>query len=219
MARRNPLALALAAVLAPVGAAALPAYEPGVAYIYDNGRVEQVRRVEGRTVTWAARSGRTYSRSVNPVAPILSWSFRGESGVRRVVGDPDGLWPLQPGKQVRFRTVNDLRDEKGRRRRSVHLWTCMVLAKDVADTPAGRFETVPIQCDRFSAGTMRVLERITWRFSDEVGHYVAREARDMRDGDAEVYRLHAVLPAWEANRLRVEAVATEASRTPRPAPR
>ena len=115
MARRNPLALALAAVLAPVGAAALPAYEPGVAYIYDNGRVEQVRRVEGRTVTWAARSGRTYSRSVNPVAPILSWSFRGESGVRRVVGDPDGLWPLQPGKQVRFRTVNDLRDEKGRR--------------------------------------------------------------------------------------------------------
>lgn len=198
----------------PAAAAPLPRYEPGVAYIYDNGRVEQVRAVKGRTVTWAARSGRTYDRALNPVTPILSWSFRGESGVRRVVGEPDRLWPLRPGSAVRFRTVNDVRDAQGRNRRSVHLWTCAVLAPEQTDTPAGRFLTKPVQCDRYSPGTMRVLERITWFYADEIGHYVARDARDMRDGDAEIYRLHAVLPAWEANPRRIEAVAREARPTP-----
>jgi hypothetical protein len=211
---RGVICMLVALMGTPAIASPLPRYEPGVAFIYDNGRVEQVRDVKGQTVTWAARSGRTYSRSVNPVTPILSWSFRGETGSRRVLGDPDRLWPLRPGATTRFRSVNDLKDARGRNRRSVHLWTCTVLPRQTAETPAGRFEVTPIQCDRFSSGTMRILERITWSHSEEIGHYVVREVRDMRDGDGEVIRLHAVLPAWEANPVRVEALAREARAAP-----
>jgi hypothetical protein len=46
----------------------------------------------------------------------------------------------------------------------------------------------------------------------DVGHYVQREARDMRDGTSETYRLYATLPAWEANPIRVEAVAARATK-------
>jgi hypothetical protein len=89
------LALGAGASLRAQSPSALPQYEPGVAYVFDNGRVEQVSAVRGDRVVWAARSGRTYERSANPVVPILTWSFRGQEGERRIIGAPDKLWPLR----------------------------------------------------------------------------------------------------------------------------
>lgn len=180
--------------------------------MFDNGRVEKVARIEKDNVVWAARSGRTYTRSINPIVPILSWSFRGESGIRKVIGAPDKLWPLKPGASVQFRTLNESKSEKGKTQKSVHLWTCRVRAAENIKIPAGMFRAYPISCDRFSANTMKVIERLTWHYSEEIGHYVRREARDLRDGVAEVYHLHTVLPAWEANPVRVEAVARAAEK-------
>lgn len=203
---------------APGHAAPLPTYEPGVAFIYDTGRVEQVAAVSGDTVTWAARSGRRYTRAVNPVTPILAWSFRGESGSRRIVGRPDALWPLAAGRTARFRTLNETRSDKtGKIRRSVHLWRCAVRAAEPVTTPAGTFEAFPIICDRYSPNTMRVLERLTWRYAPEVGHHVQREARDMRTGEADLHSLAVALPAWEANRARIETLARQAERANRKA--
>ncbi len=211
-----PLALAAALTLgpaAPAGAnpAALPRYEAGQTFVFDNGRVERVHAVSGSRITWAARSGRTYERSVNPIVPILNWSFRGQQGARTVQGDPDRLWPLRPGASAQFRTVNVTRDERGRQRRSMHLWTCRVRPAETVALRVGAVQAVPIVCDRYSPSTMRVLERITWHWSDEIGHYVRREARDMRDGVTEVLTLHTTLSPREANPLRIEAVARAAA--------
>jgi hypothetical protein len=208
-------ALCALLVLAPSAAVAdldaLPGYAPGEVFIFDNGRVEAVRAVEGERVTWAARSGRTYVRSSNPIVPILEWRYRGQVGERRVIGDPSTLWPLRQGGRVQFRTVNIATDEAtGAARRSLHLWRCSVGAMERVATPAGDFDAFPLRCDRFSPSSMRVLERIVWHHSPEVGHYVRREARDMRTGEAETISLFAQLAPREANPLRIEAIAQRA---------
>jgi len=155
---------------ARAGSQDLPRYEVGQAFIFDNGRVEQVHAVSGEEVVWAARSGRTYARSANPVVPILEWTFRGQSGRREVRGDPHRLWPLRSGASVQFQTVNQTIEEDGRTRRSLHLWQCRVQRAQTITLRTGPMATLPIQCDRFSVGTMRVLERITWWYAEEVGH-------------------------------------------------
>ncbi len=199
-------------VLAATGQVhALPAYVPGEVFIYDNGRVEEVRAVSGGQVTWAARSGRTYIRSANPVVPILEWSYRGQEGERRVIGNPDSLWPLRPGANVQFRTVNIARtEETGTERRSLHLWRCAIGRLERVATPAGAFDAFALRCDRFSPASMRVLERIIWHYAPEVGHYVRREVRDMRTGETETIHLYAQLHPREANPLRIETVAQQA---------
>ncbi len=189
-------------------AAPLPVYEVGQAFIFDNGRVERVRSVNDDAVVWATRSGRTYLRATNPVVPILEWSYRGQTGQRTVLGEPDRLWPLQPGRSVQFRTVNVTLEENQRRpTRSLHLWSCSVRRAEMVNVPAGRFSAHPIVCDRFSANSMRVLERLTWHYASEVGHYIQREARNMTNGQSEIYRLSAALPPHAANDLRVESLA------------
>lgn len=195
-------------------AAPLPRYEPGQAFIFDNGRVEQVAEVTPTRVMWRARSGRKYIRAANPVVPILEWSFRGQSGTRNIVGDPDKLWPLAAGKRVQFRTVNVATERDRQLRRSVHLWTCTVQRQQRLRVPAGVFLVYPIQCDRFSPNSMRVLERLTWHYAPEVDHYVRREARDMNDGTSDTYSLFAAIPPREANATRIEVLATQAQGRP-----
>ena len=77
--------------------------------------------------------------------------------------------------------------------------------------PAGTFAAYPIVCDRFSANSMRVVERLTWHYSPEIGHYVRREARNMGDGVRETNALYAALPPHAANALRIEALARQAT--------
>lgn len=210
MIRALTLSVALALTPALAQANELPVYQAGQAFIFDNGRVERVEEVTDDRVVWAARTGRTYVRDANPIVPILEWSYRGQEGSRRINGDPDRLWPLQAGRSVQFRAVNETRDREDNLRRSVHLWTCTVRAQETVLVPAGRFAAYPLVCDRFSAGTMRVIERLTWHFSAEVGHYVRREARNMRDGTRETYALYAALPPHASNPVRIEALARQA---------
>lgn len=206
------VATALLGATAAAATPPLPRYEVGQAFIYDNGRVEQVRKVDGERITWSARSGRDYVRSANPIVPILEWSFRGQTGARTVLGEPERLWPLAAGRRVQFRTVNYTRDTQRRTRRSIHLWTCTVRAAAPLSVPAGTFLAYPIQCDRFSPNSMRVLERLTWYYSPEVEHYIRRDARDMSNGTSESYRLFTALPPRDANAVRIEALVRAARR-------
>ncbi|MBK8543607.1 MAG: hypothetical protein IPL62_08550 [Caulobacteraceae bacterium] len=57
---------------------------------------------------------------------------------------------------------------------------------------------------------MRIVERLTWHYAPDVGHYIRREARDMLDGVGEIYSLYAALPPRAANPARVETLAREA---------
>lgn len=206
-------ALSLAAMLTAATAAQaneLPVYEEGQAFIFDNGRVERVESVDGDRITWAARSGRTYVRNANPVVPILEWSYRGQAGSRRIVGDTQALWPLEAGGSVQFRAINETRDEDNHVHRTVHMWTCTVHDMHAVLTPAGSFNAYPIVCDRYSASSMRVVERVTWQYAPDVGHYVQRESRNMRDGDRDVFSLYAALSPDDANPTRIETLAQQA---------
>lgn len=58
---------------------------------------------------------------------------------------------------------------------------------------------------------MRVVERLTWHYAPEIGHYVRREARNMGDGSRETFALYAALPPHAANSLRIETLARQAT--------
>lgn len=211
------LALALIAAIAPTtNATEIPSYVAGQTFIYDNGRVERVDSVSGSRVVWAARTGRTYVRDANIVVPILEWTYRGQRGRRIISGDPEALWPLRPGARVQFSAINFTQDSRDRTRRSLHLWTCTVRGAQRVEVPAGVFDAFPIVCDRYSANSMRVVERLTWYYAPDVGHYIRREARDMLDGVGEVYSLYAQLPPRAANPTRIETLAREAIEQRRP---
>ena len=191
-------------------AAEMPRYVPGQAFIYDNGRVERVHDVANERVVWAARTGRTYVRDANIIVPILEWTYRGQRGRRVISGQPSNLWPLRAGARTQFSAINFTLDTRERTRRSLHLWTCNVRAIQRIEVPAGAFDAFPIVCDRYSPNSMRIVERLTWHFAPDVGHYIRREARDMLDGVGEVYSLYAALPPRAANPVRIEALAREA---------
>ena len=184
--------------------AGLPGYRPGDTFIFDNRRVERVGRIDGEHVVWRTRSGREYVRHRNFIVPILEWQVRDRIGKRQVFGRPDKLWPLKEGKRVRFRVVTETEDLDGSgRRRTVNLWACKVGDRQMTDTDAGPFETFPVQCERFSHNSMRLIQRHTWHYAPTVGHYVRRETVSFFTGARKEFDLAVMLPAHLANDRRI----------------
>ncbi|HEX8667192.1 MAG TPA: hypothetical protein VF727_02330 [Allosphingosinicella sp.] len=206
--------VAAAATAAP--ASPLPDYRPGDAFVFSDGRVERVRRVEGDRVTWSGLGSRTYARSRNPVVPVLAWSLSGAEGERQVSAGAERLWPLRPGSSARFRVVTQIRQGKGSRR-SVAFWKCGVGRETQTAVPAGTFRALPIRCERYSSSSMRLAERIEWDWSPEVGHYVRRRSTLYSNGSIRELTLFAALPAGSATlpRLRALSVAAKSSLQPR----
>lgn len=185
-----------------------PTYEPGTAFIYSRGRVETVVENREEEVVWATRRGREYVRNKNIVLPITHWTIDDRVGERRFYGENDAFWPPEPGARTRFRVVTDV-DRDGEISRSVQYWNCQVREAEPVALPNGEFDALPIQCERFSANTMNFLERRTWWWSEEIGHYVQREYTDLRDAETSRIRLCAVLPPRQASEARIEALAEE----------
>jgi hypothetical protein len=159
--------------------AALPSYQAGSWFLFDDGQLERVREAAGDTVTWSQGGGSTELRYRNPVLPRLAWNQPGSRGKASLTAPADALWPLEPGSSVRFverRSVVDKED--GTSRRVERQWRCTV-AKPVRLAPrVGRFDTFPIDCTRNSSSrAMRPLESHRWYFAPAVGHYVRHEHR------------------------------------------
>lgn len=213
---RLTLARALLLGLAPAPALAwLPSYQPGDSYVWDDGRVERVVRVEGERIHWGGLGSGTYVRHRNIVVPILQWSTRGEEGRRRIHGDPDRLWPLDRPRSVRFRVVTESRSRPDRPWvRSTALWRCETGRPAWVDVPAGRFEAVPIRCDRYSATTMRPIERISLDYAPELGHPVRRSLTSYGKATTRTTLLAATLHGPKATPERLRALARKARRTP-----
>jgi hypothetical protein len=188
----------------------LPQYEPADTFIYDNGRVEQLVSTSGDELTWSAFEGREYVRDRNFVVPLLKWKTGDSSGTRQVSLDARSLWPLQPGKTVRFRVLTDstvqVKEGQTRRRRRAELWTCRVLPAASITVPAGTFEAFEIKCEQFSSNTMRVISEERWYYSEEVGHYVSRSWVDLLSGRRGGYSLVARLHGIEANPRRIRSI-------------
>ncbi len=203
--------LAAAAAAATLAAAPLPAYAPGDAFVYSDGRVERVLSVAGDTIEWGGLGASHYRRNVNPVAPILAWRFNGGEG-RRIVGrGAESLWPLLPGRSARFSVVSRI-DRGGHVRRSVALWSCRVGRPGRVEVAAGAFDTLPIQCERYSPGTMRLAERVVWDWSPDLAHYVRRTVTLYANGSTSRIGLVAALSGETATLPRLAALSRQARR-------
>jgi len=202
------IALAVSITTAP--AAALPQYEIGDSFIYDNGRVEQLVSTSANALTWSAFEGRQYVRDRNFVLPLLKWETVESRGTPEVSPEAAALWPLEPGKTVRFRVVTDVtravKEGVDRRRRRAELWTCRVLPPASITVPAGTFEALEIRCEEFSSTTMRLVSEERWYYSEEVGHYVSRRWTELSTGRRGGYSLVAKLQGIEANPRRIRNI-------------
>lgn len=182
--------------------------EPGTVFIFSQGRVERFLRSEGDVRVWATRAGREYVRAANPAIPILSWQVGEQSGSRRVMGKADSIWPPAAGRKARFRVLTRI-EENGVKRRVAELWRCEVREQQSIHIPAGRFDSLPIECVRFSTGSMRPLQRRTWWWAPEIGHYVRREFANMRTGETLAVTLCAALPAYRATPARIQQLVAD----------
>lgn len=74
----------------------------------------------------------------------------------------------------------------------------------------GTYQTIPFSCDRYSATTMRLIERLEWDYAPALNHYVQRSAVDYYRGTRTTIKLVAALSGPSANRRRLAAIAREA---------
>ena len=197
-------------LIAATSATSLPQYEMGDTFIYDNGRVEQLAATSDNRLTWSAFEGRQYVRDRNFVVPLLQWDTAESRGTREVSAEATALWPLLPGKTVRFRVITEVmrtaKDGVERRRRRAELWTCRVLPPAAITVPAGTFEALEILCEEFSSTTMRLLSEEHWFYSEDVGHYVARRWTELSTGRHGGYSLVTKLRGIEANPRRIRSI-------------
>lgn len=193
-----------AALATAMPATPLPRYEVNDAFVYTDGRVERVRSVKGAKVVWSGLNNQRYTRSRNFIVPVLKWRAGRGSGERRIVGNHDKLWPLDGSKRARFRAIAETKlKAQSRPRRAMTFWTCGSDDMRESTVPAGTFHVVPVRCERYSATTMRLIERIEWEFAPDVGHYVKRSDTDYLRGTKRNISLYAALkgPAAEKRRL------------------
>lgn len=151
----------------------LPAYQTGTTFIYSNGDVERVSRVEGVTVRWVRQDGTIYSAPRNFLLPWSFWSSDYERGKTAVSEAPNALWPLREGAAVTFsaKVVVQNKDDLDATVQGVDRWRCRNDGERETTVPAGTFETVVFVCSRQTNPGSRELVR-TWYYAKNVRHYV-----------------------------------------------
>ncbi len=191
----------------------LPQYQPGDAFVFSDGRVEQVVAVDGERVTWSGLTGSDYVRDRNFVVPVLEWRSGRGVGQRSFTGVPDRLWQDPGPNSERFRVIarTRVRADAGWRR-AVTLWTCRRMRPRSVQLELGEVPTIPFACDRYSATTMRLIERLEWDYSPDIGHYVSRSAVNYQRGTRRTITLVATLTGPAANRRRLAAISRAARR-------
>ena len=192
--------------------AEMPNYAVGDAFVFSDGRVEQVVAIDGDIVTWRGLQGGTYQRHRNFVTPPSSW--RMDQGEGRRIPSPRAaeIWPLKPGKSVRFTVINETRLSAQKAwERNMSLWTCGVGPRHDTRTPAGVFEVQTISCELYSPVNMRLLERVAWDYAPDVGHYVRRSNVDYLAARSFSIVLTSALHGRAATRERLAALAAQAT--------
>lgn len=204
------VAMATAGAALPAGSP-LPRYNVGDAFVYSDGRVERVKAIRGNRIIWTGLNNMSYTRSRNFYAPILNWRFGKGTGRREIVGDADALWPLAKPKTVRFRAIAYTKPKPmSGVRRAMTMWSCSSKKPQTTPTKLGAFATIPIVCERYSATTMRLIERIEWNYSPDLRHYVRRSSVDYYRGTRSTILLTAALTGPAANPRRLAALSRAA---------
>lgn len=207
-------ALAAATVSAPSRPAAeLPTYSVGDAFVFSDGRVEQVSAIDGEVISWKGLQGGAYQRNRNFVTPVSSWRMDQGEGRRIPSAKAAALWPLAPGKSVRFTVINETRRAADRPwERNMSLWACKVGPRHDTATPAGSFQVLTISCELYSPVNMRLLELVAWDYAPDLGHYVRRINVDYLAARTYTIVLTSALHGRAATRERLAVLAEQATR-------
>ena len=169
--------------------AELPRPRVGQAFIYSNGRVEQVAAIDGDAVVWRNHRGEEWVEPINFVLPTR----RDDRSLR---GDADDFWPLQTGNYTRFREV---------RRDGPRLFECNVVDYGPQTVPAGTFDAYRIECTRYTQTQSRISRRWVFEYAPEVGHVIAQTI--YVPGERSRSReLVAALPPGEATPQRIRSI-------------
>jgi hypothetical protein len=154
--------------------ALLPTYGLGDSYQFTDGSGDAVISVGGDVIRWQAKNG-TYVTARDVLLPRLAWDTGGETGERRFTVGPLELFPLEPGKGVKFnatRTVRQLgRDQPVTVQED---WRCEVAGTTSVATQAGNFQTWRVDCAMRETpavtGTGEV--RRSFYYAPDIGFYV-----------------------------------------------
>lgn len=152
-----------------------PAYRPGDAYVYSDGRVEIVDAVDGDMVAWRGQDDSGFRASRNFVLPRVFWRTGTRIGMRRLSAAPDILWPLTVGRRASFTADAVLMRDSDRQDRTAwrETWDCEVAGIETVDVPAGRFDTFRVVCFR-QVRPRGVAWRRVWHYAPAVRHYIRR---------------------------------------------
>lgn len=185
-----------------------PTYRRRDTFIYDNGRVERVIKVNGDKIVWASRTGRKFTRDRKFFIPVLERETSSTIS-KRVIRGGTMRWPLSAGQTATFTSILSTTkkgNDKGKLKRSVQRWHCRVGRKEVVTVPMGTYETFPIRCKSISRTSLRVLRERTWYFAPKVRHYVKRKDVEFRSGRTFEYNLVAKLRGKKAKKSNVRKV-------------
>jgi peptidoglycan hydrolase-like protein with peptidoglycan-binding domain len=151
-------------------------YEPGDTFVYSNGLVETVERIDGDKIFWRSNRAEQFTALRNFILPSVAWTSNSESGEATFSGASDVLWPLSVGKEASFAvtSVNKGTQQANSPSELVRRWLCAVEGREIVKVPAGSFKTLKVTCN--TSGTApEERTRRTWYYSPKIGHYVRLE--------------------------------------------
>lgn len=102
--------------------------------------------------------------------------------------------------------VTDIFPRDGGQSRSLQYWSCKAGRARMETFAFGEIEVLPVNCERYTPSSMKLVERRGWLWSDEVGHYVERSSVKYTTGESETVRLCAKIPGRTATDDRITQV-------------
>mgnify|MGYP007017144063 CR=1 FL=1 len=160
----------------PVQNNALPTYDVGEAFTYDDGRTDVVIARRGDKVTWRTGNGVIQKGYRNFLIPFFEWQNRTSRSRSQITAKPNMLWPLATGKEQSFEVKQTVTSNDGLTSNEFEQsWQCVVEGTEKITVPAGTFDTYRISCFRYLPGTSFWRQTRTFNYAPAVGHYVMRE--------------------------------------------
>ena len=183
----------------------LPVYQEGTTFIYSDGKWETVVAAKEEIVTWENYRGNRSSGPVDFTFRRSQWQTRTRQGERTFAARSDSftkkpmsLWPLLIGNKSGFTETGRWSKRGEEEKNYTALWSCEVTGAGKVSVMAGEFDTVEIECRRYSKGSPSRLPRLrevkTFAYAPAVGHWVLTTSRYTYDRKSRRAELLAVLP-------------------------
>lgn len=176
------------------GIAPEPYYETGDQYVYSNGRIETVARIEDGMVHWTASDGSRYTAARNFVMPPVKWENRHGVVESIEVSSSGVFWPpARTDALVYSANTVDLNANRHLHEAWSGEWRCGAGNESMLAVPAGTFLVVEITCETTSR-TPGEWRRRVWYYAPELRHFVRKKDMVEVGGVAATVELVAIRP-------------------------